>query len=58
MQKTESLQVRITPIQAATLEKLRQRKVNVGNFVRSAITEKIRREYSQLQVKEKTQCPF
>jgi hypothetical protein len=58
-QYTELLQVKITPTQAATLDKLRKRKIRVGNFVREAIKEKIIREYGQLQEKEKHQeCPF
>jgi hypothetical protein len=60
MQKyTELLQVKITPTQAETLVKLRQRKIRVGDFVRAAIREKISREYAELQQKEKQNaCPF
>jgi hypothetical protein len=55
---TELLQVKITITQAATLDKLRQRNIRVGDFVREAIAEKIQRDYPKLQVKEKSSCPF
>jgi hypothetical protein len=57
-QLTEKLTVKISPTQAATLTKLRQRKIRVGDFVRDAIAEKIQRDYSKLQVKPKQYCPF
>jgi hypothetical protein len=50
-QYTELLQVKITPTQAETLDKLRCRNIRVGNFVRAAIAEKIRRDYKELQPK-------
>jgi hypothetical protein len=57
-QLTEKLTVKISPTQAATLAKLRHRKIRVGDFVRDAIAEKIKRDYSKLQVKPKQYCPF
>lgn len=58
-QLTEKLTVKISPIQAQTLDKLRQRNIRVGDFVRDAIAEKISRDYAKLQVKtKKSQCPF
>ena len=56
-QYTELLQVKITPTQAETLDKLRGRNIRVGNFVRAAIAEKIRRDYKELQPKNNI-CPF
>jgi hypothetical protein len=56
-QYTELLQVKITPTQAATLDKLRGRNIRVGDFVRAAIAEKIRRDYNELQPKNNI-CPF
>jgi hypothetical protein len=57
-QLTEKLTVKISPTQAATLDKLRQRNIRVGDFVRDAIAEKIKRDYSKLQVKPKKYCQF
>ena len=57
-QLTDKLTVKISPTQAATLDKLRQRNIRVGDFVRAAIAEKIQRDYSKLQVKPKQHCPF
>ena len=51
--------IKITEIQFNTLEKMRNRKVNVAQFIRIAIAEKIKRDYSDLQVKEeKIKTPF
>ena len=44
--------IKITEIQFNTLEKMRNRKVNVAQFIRIAIAEKIKRDYADLQVKE------
>jgi post-segregation antitoxin (ccd killing protein) len=44
--------IKITEIQFNTLEKMRNRKVNVSQFIRIAIAEKIKRDYAELQVKE------
>lgn len=58
-QLTEKLTVKISHIQAETLDKLRQRNIRIGDFVRAAIAEKISRDYVKLQVKPKKEyCPF
>ena len=57
-QLTKNLTVKISPIQAQTLGKLRDRNIRVGDFVRAAIAEKIQREYDSLQPKIKNICPF
>jgi post-segregation antitoxin (ccd killing protein) len=51
--------LKITDVQHQTLEKLRNRKVNVAQFIRDAIAEKIRRDAKELEVKPKKEtCPF
>ena len=40
--------IRITDIQHDTLIKMSDYNVNVGNFIRSAISEKIERDYSEI----------
>lgn len=51
--------IKITETQFNTLEKMRNRKVNVAQFIRVAIAEKIKRDYADLQVKEeKFKIPF
>ena len=42
-----------------TLEKLKSRNIKVSDFVRKAISEKIKRDYAELQDKPKKEyCPF
>ena len=51
--------IKITDIQDATLKKLDSYQINVAQFVRDAISEKIQREYSDLIPKPKKEyCPF
>jgi post-segregation antitoxin (ccd killing protein) len=51
--------LKITDQQHQTLEKLRNRKVNVADFIRVAIAEKIQRDAKELIVKPKKEyCPF
>ena len=51
--------IRITDIQHETLIKMSGYNVNVGNFIREAISDKIRREYNDIvKVKEEPDCPF
>ena len=51
--------LKITEIQYQTLEKIRNRKVNVAQFIRDAISEKIKRDASELIDKSKIEyCPF
>lgn len=51
--------VKITEIQYNTLKKLDSYQINVGQFIRDAISEKIKREYQYLMPKpKKSDCPF
>ena len=51
--------LKITEIQFLTLEKLRNRKVNVADFIRAAIKEKLQRDVNELLPKPKKEyCPF
>ena len=51
--------IRLTDVQFKTLKKLDSYQINVAQFIRDAISEKIKREYSDLIPKvEKFKCPF
>lgn len=51
--------IKITEIQHQTLKKLDSYGVNVAQFIRDAISEKIQREYKDLIPKVKKEyCPF
>ena len=51
--------LKITETQHKTLQKLDSYQINVAQFIRDAISEKIKREYSNLLPKpKKTYCPF
>lgn len=51
--------IKITPVQYQTLKKLDSYQINVAQFIRDAIAEKIKREYSDLIPKpEVFKCPF
>ena len=51
--------IKITDIQYSTLKKLDSYGINVAQFVRDAISEKIKSEYSDLIPKPKKEhCPF
>lgn len=57
--KTEILKVRISKEQKETLDKLKEYNVNVCQFVRNAIKEKLQREKSEIITNYKNlQCPF
>lgn len=60
MQKyTKTKTIRVSEIQHKTLVKMKSYGVDVGKFIRDAISEKIKRECSELQPKEpKTKIPF
>ena len=60
MQKyTKTKVIRISETQLKTLQKMKSYNVDVGKFVRDAISEKIKREYANLIPKpEKFKCPF
>lgn len=51
--------IKITEIQHETLRKISGYKINVAQFIRDAIAEKIKREHSYLIPKpKKSDCPF
>ena len=51
--------IRISETQLKTLQKMKSYNVDVGNFIREAIQEKIKREYKNLLHKpKKSDCPF
>lgn len=51
--------IKITEQQHQTLKKLDYYQINVAQFIRDAISEKIKREYSDLIPKVKKEyCPF
>ena len=56
---TKTKVIRITEIQYQTLLKMQSYKVDVADFIRNAISEKIKREYENLIPKPKKEhCPF
>jgi hypothetical protein len=56
---TEILTIRITPIQANSLSKLKEYNVNFSQFIRQAIKEKLQRDWKQFkEKKERTKLPF
>lgn len=56
---TEVKVIKITKIQSQTLQKMKSYNINVAQFIREAIAEKIKREYLDLIPKvKKHQCPF
>lgn len=57
-QYTKVKVIRISESQLKTLQKMKSYKVDVGKFIRDAISEKIKREYKDLIPKVKNTCPF
>lgn len=58
---TKTKVIKITDVQDFTLKKMRSYKINVAQFIRDAIKEKIDREYKDLIPKDKKiveYCPF
>ena len=56
---TKTKVIRISEIQLKTLQKMKLLNIDVGNFIREAIQEKIKREYKELILKpKKSDCPF
>ena len=56
---TKTKVIRISETQLKTLQKMKLYKVDIGNFIREAIQEKIKREYKELIPKpEKMYIPF
>lgn len=50
-QYTEVTTIKLSKIQKQTLAKLKERKIKVSQFIRDAISEKLRRDASELIVK-------
>jgi post-segregation antitoxin (ccd killing protein) len=58
-QYTEVVTLKISKTQKDTLGKLKQRNIKVSNFIRLAISEKLKRDAKELIVKEvKIKTPF
>jgi hypothetical protein len=58
-QYTQTKVIRISETQHNTLVKMKSYNVDVGKFIRDAISEKIKREYQNLTPKKETiKCPF
>jgi len=56
---TKTIQVMVTDTQSKTLDKMRDRNVKIPQFIRDAISEKIKRDYQELRPKPKEDCcPF
>ena len=56
---TKTKVIRISETQLKTLQKMKLLNVDTGNFIREAITEKIKRNYKELILKpKKSECPF
>lgn len=56
---TKTKVIRISESQLLTLQKMKSYNVDVGKFIRDAISEKIIRDASELIVKPKfVRCPF
>jgi len=56
---TKTKTFRISGVQLKTLQKMKSLNVDVGQFIRDAIKEKIERDKSHLlPKKEKVYCPF
>lgn len=59
MQKTKIHKVRITEQQAYAFEQLKKYDVNLSQFIRQAIKEKLARDWKSIkESKEKVKCPF
>ena len=54
---TKTKVIRISEIQHLTLIKMKSYNIDVGRFIRDAIAEKIKQEYSELIPKAKTIKP-
>jgi post-segregation antitoxin (ccd killing protein) len=56
---TKTKVIRISETQLKTIQKMKLLNVDVSNFIREAIQEKIKREYKELILKpKKSECPF
>lgn len=58
-QYTEVTTIKLSKIQKKTLGKLRTRNIKVSQFIRDAISEKLKRDYQESIPKpKKSECPF
>ena len=58
-QYTEKQTIRLTKIQSESLNILELKGINVSQFIRLAIIEKLQRDWKQIKIKqEKTNTPF
>lgn len=56
---TKTKVISISETQLNTLQKMKSLNIDVGNFIRIAISEKIKRDYKELILKPKKEyCPF
>lgn len=56
---TKTKVIRISETQLSTLQKMKSYNIDVSKFIRDAIADKIKREYSDLIPKPKKEyCPF
>lgn len=55
---TKTKVIRISEVQLKTLQKMKSYNVDIGKFIRDAISEKIKLEYKILIPKPKNECPF
>jgi post-segregation antitoxin (ccd killing protein) len=59
MEKTYIHKVRITQVQKDAFVKLKEYDVNISQFIRQAIKEKLQRDWKSIkESKNKTKCPF
>lgn len=59
MQKTKIHKVRLTEKQAESLAILKSYDVNLSQFIRAAIKEKLQRDWKQIKESKQTiKCPF
>lgn len=54
---TETITLKISAIQKATLDKLKSKNYKIAEFIRQAIKEKLQREKHEI-MREKEYCPF
>lgn len=58
-QLTETYSIRLNKKQSETLQKLKDHDVNISDFIRLAIKEKLQRDWKQIKEnKEKIKLPF
>ena len=56
---TKNITINVSEIQHQTLRKLKSRNIKVGDFIRKAIAEKIKKDAKELIIKNKKDfCPF